>query len=153
MIQLSLNDIATIIGVVFGVSGFTLAILNYLRDNPKIKVSIQWDLAVTENPTYDPKKLWGKVEVVNFGRRPVFLSHAALRVPREYEYPLLLIADSIKGERLAEGDPPKIYLVNQDGMERYAKDWKKIRAEISDSAGKTWRSKKLKRNQKPSWAK
>ena len=41
MIPLTLNDIATIIGIVFGVSGFTLAILNYLRDNPKVVVDFR----------------------------------------------------------------------------------------------------------------
>lgn len=153
MIQLSINDIATIIGVVFGVSGFTLAILNYLRDNPRIKISLKWDLAVTENPKYDPRKSWGKVEVVNIGRRPIFVSHAALRLPKDYDYKFLVLKEGIKGERLAEGDQPKIYLVDQEGIEMSAKDWRKIRAEISDSTGKTWRSKKLKRNQKPSWAK
>jgi len=33
------------------------------------------------------------------------------------------------------------------------KDWRKITAQVNDTTGKAWRSNKLKRNEKPSWAK
>ena len=59
----------------------------------------------------------------------------------------------IAGDKLSEGDPTKVYVVPQDGLEKYAKDWRNVVAQISDSTGRVWKSKHLKRNEKPSWAK
>ena len=149
---ITLNDIATLFGLIFGISGFALGILNYLRDTPKIKLELRWDQAVTDNPVYDKCKKWGILLVVNVGRRPAYISHAALKLPKNLEWEYLVIYDAIKGERLAEGDPPKMYVINQDQMNEYKKHWKKIRAQVNDSTGKTWYSKKLKKYPKPSWA-
>ena len=139
MCSFSLNDIATIIAVTFGISGFVLAILNYWRDNPKVRVQLRWDKAlmtVSDDPLYDPEKLWGVVRVTNTGRRPVYLSHCALALPKGYDSRLLIIKEGIGGEKLAEGDPPKTYLIDQAQMGKYAKDWKKIRAQITAAADK-----------------
>ena len=40
----------------------------------------------------------------------------------------------------------------EEGLEKYAKDWRKIIAQVSDSTGKVWKSKKLKRHEIPAWA-
>ena len=58
----------------------------------------------------------------------------------------------IVGKKLTEGDPSEAYVVEQAGMEQYAKDWKYIVAQVNDSTGKTWYSTKPRANQMPSWA-
>jgi hypothetical protein len=44
--------------------------------------------------------------------------------------------DSVQGEKLAEGNPTRIYKVNQDGLENYVPDWRNIPAQVKDSTGK-----------------
>ena len=61
--------------------------------------------------------------------------------------------ESIKGIKLGEGDSPQTFIADQEGLEVYSKDWRKITAQVNDSTGKVWRSKKLKKNEKPSWVK
>ena len=68
---ITITDIVSVVGLITGVSGFILGIFNYLRDQHKIEVSLQWDLMVTQDPRYDPSKLWGLVRVTNIGRRLV----------------------------------------------------------------------------------
>jgi hypothetical protein len=58
----------------------------------------------------------------------------------------------VVGKKLTEGDPSEAYVVDQAGMGRYTKDWKSIVAQVNDSTGKTWYSKKLKSKEIPSWA-
>jgi hypothetical protein len=95
-------------------------------------------------------------KVTNAGRRPVFVSHATLVLPKEkgekYKN-LLLLTDTISGDKLNEGDPPKVYQIDQDGLEKYAKHWNKIYVQIEDSTGKTYNSKTKYDGPPPSWAK
>jgi hypothetical protein len=57
----------------------------------------------------------------------------------------------LKGHKLSEGDPPAVFLVDKEGLEQYANEWRNIRAQVSDSTGKEWLSKKV--TVAPSWAK
>jgi len=148
---MTLQEAAALTGVVLGTFGSVLGVLNYLRDRSKVTVTLQWDMAVTDNPTYDPKKKWGLVKVANVGRRPVYVSHASLRLPRGSKHQVLLLSDSVAGARLAEGDPPKAYVVDQTRLGDYTQEWKKVYAEISDTTGKSWRSKYQKWQTRPSW--
>ena len=150
---MTLSETVGLIALVFGVSGFVLGVLNYLRDRHKVVVSLQWDLEVTPSSGYDSEKLWGVITVTNVGRRPTHISHVALKLPKGYDHSHLVQMGSITGKRLTEGDPSEIFVVNQDDMKQYAKDWKKIVAQVSDSTGKVWYSKKLTTNELPSWAK
>jgi hypothetical protein len=138
-------------GVVLGTLGSALGVLNYLRDRARVTVTLSWDMTVTNNPTYDPGKPWGLVRVANVGRRPVYVSHASLRLPPGSKHRVLLLSDSVAGEKLAEGDPPKAYVVNQSDLGQYTQEWKKVYVEISDSTGRSWRSKHQKWQAKPSW--
>jgi len=149
---MTLTETVSVVGLVFGVSGFVLGVLNYLRDRHKVVVSLQWDLDVTEGSGYDHTKKWGLIRVTNVGRRPTYVSHVALKLPKGYDHTHLVIMGGIVGKKLTEGDPSEAYVVEQAGMEQYAKDWKEIVAQVSDSTGKTWFSKKPKTNQMPSWA-
>jgi hypothetical protein len=149
--------ITAICGVVFGFGGLLLGILNYFRDRATLVVTLQWDMAVTDNPTYDPKKSWGLVRVTNVGRRPVHLGIVALKLPKTFKTPKgfehshLVLEQSIGGKRLAEGDPPAAFVVNQDDLAKYSAVWHQIRAIAEDSTGKTYKSKMV--SKRPSWAK
>ena len=140
------------IGLCFGLAGFVLGVLNYLRDRHKIGITLQWDLTITPSAGYDHTKKWGVVRVTNAGRRPAHVSHVALKIPEGYGHSHLLILDGLTGKKLSEGDPPEVIMLTQDGMEKYAKDWRDLVAQVNDGAGKTWCSKRLKANQMPSWA-
>jgi len=148
----NLNDIATILGVVLGVSGSILGILNYLRDRAEVAVTVKWDMNISDNRIYDPNKKWGVISVANIGRRSIFVSHAALRLPKGYNSTHLVLFESIDGKKLSEGDRPIQYMIDQSSLSEYAKDWRNIRAEITDSTGKVWRARKPNKEKRPSWA-
>lgn len=149
--------IAAICGVVFGFSGLLLGILNYVRDRSKLIVKLQWDMAVTDNPIYDPKKSWGVVRVTNVGRRPAHLANVALRLPKTFKTPAgfdcdhLMLMESAGGKKLAEADPQAVFFVAQDSMVQYSAIWRQLRAVAEDSMGKTYKSKKV--SKQPSWVK
>ena len=150
---LTTTDIAALIGVVFGTAGFVLGIMNFLRDRPVVSVVLNWDMSIANDPQYDANKRWGTIRGVNVGRRLVFVSHVSLKLPRGHRYTHLLVTRGIIGTKLEEGGAPVSWVVSQDNMEQYAEDWRKIRAVVYDSAGKKYRSKKLPKSDKPSWAK
>ena len=61
--------------------------------------------------------------------------------------------EGINGKKLGEGDPSEVYVVDQEELDTYKDSWRKVRAQVQDTTGKAWLSRKLKRGQKPSWAK
>jgi hypothetical protein len=130
-----------------------LSITNYLRDNPRVAVTLLWDMSITDNPRYDRNKRWGLVNVANVGRRPIYVRIANLKLPKGHKNSHLVLSEGIAGKRLAEGDAPAVFIVSQDGLQEYAKDWRKIRAAIYDSAGREYLSpKKTSKDSAPSWA-
>lgn len=149
---MSLPETVSLVGLVFGIAGFVLGVLNYFRDRHKVIVTLQWDLAVTEGSGYDHAKKWGAIRVTNVGRRATSVSHVALKLPKGHGETHLVIMGGIAGKKLSEGDPSQVYVVEQGGMELYAKDWRRIVAQVSDSTGVVWYSKKLTTGEKPSWA-
>ncbi|VGO21643.1 hypothetical protein [Pontiella sulfatireligans] len=151
--ELNLNDLGTLFGIILGTSAFVLSIVNHRRDTAKVTVEIQWDMSMTNNTVYDSTKSYAVITVANVGRRPVYLSHVAFRIPKGYETTHLLIPESIEGKKLAEGDSPLRFPLDQSSLEPYANKWAKIRAEVADSTGKIWKSKKPKKSKTPSWAK
>jgi hypothetical protein len=60
------------------------------------------------------------------------------------------VGESIKGAKLGEGDPPVTFMIDQDGLEKYAQGWKKMRIQITDSTGKVHYGNRI--TEKPSWA-
>lgn len=147
----TITDITAIIGVIFGLSGLILGIINYIRDRTNIAVTLKWDMKSFGDTGLDETKNWGVVTVTNSGRRPVYISHIALKLPRKYkDYSHLLLRDGIAGQKLTEGDAPATFMIDQNGLDKYGKDWKKIRAEVSMSTGKKKLSRRVIR--KPSWA-
>ncbi len=150
------TDLAAIFGLISGVTGTVLGVLNFLRDRAAVEVSLQWDMSVSPGTEYDPNKKWGVITVANTGRRPIFVSHVAIRLPKKAAikggYSHLVIPSSIVGKTLTEGAPAERYVVTQDGLEAYAAHWRGLIAQVSDTRGREWRSKKLRRSKIPSWA-
>jgi hypothetical protein len=134
-----------ILGAVLGSAALAVSILTYLRDRPKLKVTLLWDMTDTATG-----KQMGLVRVTNVGRRAAHLGAVALVLPSKYEHSHLLLGDAVKGKRLEEGDAPAPFLVNYDGLAQYKSDWKKIRACAEDSAGRSYYSEYP--TKKPSWA-
>jgi hypothetical protein len=149
---MSLTEATALTGAVFGIAGFVLAIANYLRDRYKIIVRLRWDLSITDNPVYDPSKRWGLILVTNIGRRPVYVSHVALRLPRGFTDSHLVLSEGIRGRRLGEGDPPLEYVIEQESLRKYARAWREIVAQVSDSTGREWVSRKAAKDDAPSWS-
>jgi len=148
------TEITALTGAFTGIAALVLSITNYLRDSPKIKVALLWDMSVTDNPRYDRNKRWGLVTVANVGRRPIYVRIANLKLPKGYKKSHFVLSEGIAGSRLAEGDVPATFMVSQDGLEEYAKDWREIRAAIYDSAGREYLSpRKPRKDCVPSWAK
>jgi hypothetical protein len=150
--SLNLTETVALGGLISGVAGLVLGIMNFRRDRAQVDVFLQWDMSVTPGSGYDHNKKWTIIRVQNAGRRAAFVSHVSIRVPKGYDHTHVVAMDSVTGEQLSEGDAPKIYLIAQDGFERYAKVWRKLRAEVSDSAGRIWKSPRLAKSKRPSWA-
>jgi hypothetical protein len=117
----------------------------HLRDRPKLKVTLQWNMTVLET-----KATLGLVRVTNIGRRPIHLGIVALTLPKGYKNSHLILNDSIKGTRLEEGGKPEGFMITYDRLSEYRADWDKIRAMTEDSTGKAYFSEYPKA--KPSWA-
>lgn len=154
--------VTAIIGMVFGTVGAILGTLAYLRDRPRVVVTLQWDMAASpgavdylalKGAPKDPKKLWGVVGVTNTGRRPVFISHVHLGLPKGSPTQNLLLVEGIQGNKLGEGDPPKTFIVDQEQLPAAVnlKKWREVRGQVRDSAGKLYRSRRAKEKTPPSW--
>jgi hypothetical protein len=148
----AITQVAALLGMVLGTAGLVISLMNYLRDRPRVTVRLKWDMSVMDNPRYDTKKKWGIVTVTNAGRRPVFISIAALTVPKGFEMTHLILSESASGNKLSEGDAPARFMVNQDDLEKYRDAWREVRAYVEDSTGKRYLSKRLNKSDIPSWA-
>lgn len=145
---MTITELTAVLGLVFGLVGTTIGVSNYLRDKAKVIVSLQWDMAMTGE---DENKKFGCITATNIGRRAIFISHVALRLPKGGEVSHFLIQGGLKGQKLSEGDPPAVFPVEQAGLEEFAREWQYVVAQVSDSTGKVWCSKKVK--EQPSWSK
>ena len=149
----AITQLAAVVGMVLGTAGFIMSLMNYLRDRPCITVRLKWDMSIINNPRYDHTKMWGVVTVTNVGRRPIFISIAALRVPKGFGLSHLVLSESASGKKLAEGDPPARFMVTQNELSKYKSTWRDLRAYVEDSTGKRYVSKRLEKSNVPSWAK
>jgi hypothetical protein len=89
---MTITQLMSLLGLIFGVVGTVLGVLNYLRDRADVRVTLQWDMAVTPGGKYDHRKQWGIIRVANVGRRPIFVSHVAIRVPKGFEHSHLVVS-------------------------------------------------------------
>jgi hypothetical protein len=145
-----LRDLAALAGMIFGTAGFVLGLLAYLRDRSALRVHLAWDYSIVNNALYDPHKKWGLVSVTNVGRRPVYITHVFLRLPKPHGF--LVLMEGLEGTRLGEGDPPHPVVIDQTAMSAHAAHWRRLVAQVTDSTGKNWYSRRVPRTKKPSWA-
>jgi len=146
MPAITLSELAAVLGMVLGTAGFVMALMNYVRDRPKIKVSVNWHMEEVRTG-----EKMGIVTVSNIGRRPIFISMAVMRVPKQFKPHHFLLMESVQGQKLSEGDAPARIRVTLKDMEQYAKVWRDVRVYVEDSAGRKYFAKKLSRV--PPWAK
>jgi hypothetical protein len=149
MHAVTVTELAAILGMALGTAGFVMGLMNYLRDRPKIRVSVNWDMVEPHSGAR-----MGIVTVTNIGRRPIFISAAALRAPRaRRQFDHFLLMESIPGKKLSEGDAPAKIKVDLEGLEKYAKNWRDVRIFVEDSAGRAYFAKRLAKTRVPPWAK
>jgi hypothetical protein len=132
----TMTNVTAILGLIFGTGGLVLGILNHLRDRPVVKVWLQWNMEILDRSRPSEGQKCGVVTVTNAGRRPVFISHVCLVLPKSYKNRLLLVVDSVNGRRLAEGDPPVTFVIPHHVQAEHEKDLKVIRVQLSDSTGR-----------------
>ncbi len=151
---MTVTDVAALLGLISGVTGTVLGVLNFLRDRAAVEVSLQWDMSVTPGTEYDANKKWGVIIVANVGRRPIFVSHVALRIPKaaQQNYSHMVLNSGIVGKTLTEGSPVERFVITQDGLTELASHWRDVVAQVSDSSGRVWISKRLPKHRIPSWA-
>lgn len=137
---MSISETTGLLGLIFGLVGTMIGVFNYLRDRCRVVVLLQWDMAITGD---DATKRFACITVTNVGRRAVYISHVALRLPKGEEISHFLFRDGLKGQKLSEGDPPAIFYADQSGLEAYVGKRQAIVAQVSDSTGKEWVSKKV----------
>jgi hypothetical protein len=130
---MGITDVAALVGAVAGPAGLLVAVLVYFRDRAVVSVGLQWDMSVVgDDETYFV------VTIRNVGRRPIYLSHAHIRLPRDSDpnASLILLNEGLEGVTLAEGAPPHIVLTAQDHIEKHADVWWRLRATVIDAAGR-----------------
>jgi hypothetical protein len=143
---ITLSDVAAILGMILGTAGFIIGVMNYLRDRPKIKVTLKWDMTEVHSSA-----VMGLLTVTNVGRRPIYISVGALKLPKGFKFTHLILKKSMQGTKLAEGDAPATFLIDHDKLAQYSKQWRKVRGYAEDTAGKKYISKKLPKSDVPSW--
>jgi hypothetical protein len=149
---MALMELASILGMVFGTGGIVLGILNYLRDKPYVRVRLACGYQITNSTEYDKNKLYGLVTVTNSGRRPIYITSVSITFAKQFKNRRLLILESIKGQKLGEGDAPATFLLDEDNLtNEYAPHWREMRAVVYDSSGKKYFSHRVK--EEPSWVK
>jgi hypothetical protein len=149
-----LTTITAIAGLFFGLAGFTLGLLNYRRDRPKLRIFIDWDTCLVRDRRAQAKL--GRIYITNAGRRPIYIVSAGLVLFTLASAGIRRVrTGAVKGRRLAEGDPP-LSLIVPDTVEaartlwqRHAGHWRYLRAFAVDSNGKTYLSRRMKR--RPYW--
>lgn len=142
-------DVLSRLGAITGTIGCLLGILNFRRDKAKVTVKLAWDMEPYDVISSDlgENKLYCCITVTNEGRRPVFISHVAIKRPGKDKY--LLLVKGVKGKTLREGDPPEKYVIPQDRLGQYSKEWRKLRGYVENSSGRRYYSKPV--SERPSW--
>jgi hypothetical protein len=139
--------ITAILGAVFGFAGFTISLLNFVRDRAKVSVELGYNWSNGDENLV-------LVTITNRGRRPIYVSHAALRIPLGFRkgYRYLIIQDWVQGKRLNEGDPPfsvtaSHEIIGVDQRDVILRRWRRVKAQATLSTGELAYS----RNQWPSF--
>jgi hypothetical protein len=148
----ALKDYAPLIAISIaffslGVSScaFFLGLMNYRRDRAKVTVWLQWNGALGPyKPDSNERYQMCHIIVTNEGRRPISILHVGLLFPDSEISQNLLEPSQQSGVKLTEGDPPLIVKTQQDEkLREQIKDWRKVRAYVTDSTGKEYYSRRM----------
>ncbi len=101
------------VGAITGIGSLVIALLNYRRDRPRIRVSFGLNSKVIGHPAYDPAKDYIVVRIVNHGRREVQINRVDALL---YEGGGYLIRDS-GGSVLSEANPETVVLVERTKLD------------------------------------
>lgn len=103
---------ASIIGMVTGLSALIISWLNYAKDNSKIYVELKRREIKPSDGSTEPESAW-VIKVNNNGRRPAYITQVGLELSTRQDgvKRCLLVADSSKGRKLTEADPPMIHIL------------------------------------------
>jgi hypothetical protein len=146
---MDIKDWAALIGAVTGPVGLAIALMVYFRDRARISVFLAWDMKQAE--CSDDIAV---VRISNIGRRPIYLSHAHIRIPKGVIANIshIVFPDNIQGVTLAEGSAPHVLVLNQRQlqMEKWPRIWWRLRVTVIDAAGKHYHSDWP--VERPSWA-
>ncbi len=142
----ALTTTGSVLGMVLGSAGLAISLLNYLRDRPRVKVTLTWNMVDSRT-----REVRGLVRVTNTGRRAVFIAIAAIEVPNSPT--IYVLNDSLAGSKLAEGDKPAGYFISHEGMAVHAAYWRKLRAFVEVSTGEKYYSDYPRKDEPPpKWA-
>lgn len=143
MAAVDLRDATALSGALLGAAGFAVGAANYIRDRPRLRVTLQFDMEGYGNLTNSGP--WVVVSIANTGRRPIYVSHVGLRPASRWKrppkYKTLFVWGSQEGRRLQEGDPPWTVPGSQDeAVAAFTKRCRRVRAFVIDSAGRIYHS-------------
>ncbi|ENM5935999.1 hypothetical protein CTB58_003879 [Vibrio mimicus] len=151
---MDIRDIVAFVGMLTGVAGFTLSLINYRREDPKVHVELSWNDFSCTDDYLDGTKYVVKVSVANAGRRDVYIRDVRIIIPEKYntEYKSISMGNRVSGVSLEEGSAPVVYERSQSAFEFWLKPkllefpemQKQIIAEVTDSGGRKYYSKPCK---------
>lgn len=133
--------IASIIGMVTGLSALILSWSNYIKDRPKIIIELKRrEIKTSENPKLIEEAL--VISISNNGRRPAYITNVGLELsPSEVGFNrCLLVSDSTKGKRIGEGDPPMTFILSKKILKPLSDMMENSRAVAFDDRGKKYLS-------------
>jgi len=150
-----LTTIRAIAGLLVGLSGLILSVLNYRRERAKVLVSFHPGRVMVLDRQGHQAKL-DQIHLTNAGRRPVYIVAAGVILFTLGQHVIRrTTTGGVKGRRLAEGDPP-MSLVVPDSVEmakflwqEHAGHWRYIRAFAEDGTGRRYLSPRFER--RPFW--
>lgn len=137
---MDLTPLLAVVGAISGLAATGFSVANHLRETPRIRVQLQWNMATTAGTLLVDKGA-GIITTTNIGRRPVFVTHVSLKLPDGQKH-LVFVDHFLRAKPLNEGDAPITTVVEPALIESdllpHARNWRLIRAVASDSTGKQW---------------
>jgi hypothetical protein len=139
--DINVQSVATLIGVVTGTAALSLSILNFLRDRAALHVDVRLNMLVKNQNQYDETKDHAVITVTNIGRRPAFISIVGLLFPDGTN---CILSDIFYNPKQAkEGEAPCQFLCEQDMLENFNSIWPGVFCFVRTSTGQQYRSKFL----------
>lgn len=123
----------------YGVFVSTVSLLihyfNYRRDKANIIITVKGNMKVHPLNTFYGDKTYINVTVANRGRKPVTITHCAIRVPMK-SYTELLLGDSFRKQgELLEGKSQS-YMLAEDEIKKINLADKDLVAYVIDATGR-----------------